>query len=70
MPRDCLIKRADELLRKQQCLAELNIGSTSFYAGIKAGIFPKQIKIGRSSRWLRSELDAAKVKLASARSSN
>lgn len=43
------------------------MGRTSIYAGINAGILPKQIKIGRSSRWLRSEVEAAIAKLASQR---
>jgi len=43
------------------------MGRTSIYAGIKSGIFPKPIKIGRSSRWLRSEVEAAIAKLASQR---
>lgn len=29
-----------------------------FYKLIKDGIFPKPIKLGRSSRWLQSEVEA------------
>ncbi|QFG38137.1 AlpA family transcriptional regulator [Paracoccus pantotrophus] len=46
------------------------MGRTSIYAGIKAGILPKQVKIGRSSRWLRSEVEAAIAKLAAQRTDN
>lgn len=40
------------------------IGPTSIYAGIKSGIFPKPIKVGRASRWLRSEVEASISELA------
>ncbi|MDR4899292.1 helix-turn-helix transcriptional regulator [Yersinia kristensenii] len=29
-----------------------------FYKLIKDGVFPKPIKLGRSSRWLKSEVEA------------
>lgn len=29
-----------------------------FYKLIKEGVFPKPIKLGRSSRWLQSEVEA------------
>jgi len=29
-----------------------------FYKQIKDGVFPKPIKLGRSSRWLQSEVEA------------
>jgi prophage regulatory protein len=31
---------------------------STIYAEIKAGNFPKPVKLGRSSRWLESEIDA------------
>jgi predicted DNA-binding transcriptional regulator AlpA len=44
------------------------IDPSTFYRGIKAGRFPKPIKVGRnSSRWLISELRAALERAAAAR---
>lgn len=57
----------DELITMKNFRAVSKLGSTSIYAGIKAGIFPKPIKIGRSSRWLRSEVEAAIANLAAQR---
>lgn len=31
---------------------------STIYAEIKAGNFPKPVKLGRSSRWVESEVDA------------
>ena len=31
---------------------------STIYAEIKAGRFPRPVKLGRSSRWLESEIDA------------
>jgi predicted DNA-binding transcriptional regulator AlpA len=35
------------------------ISKTSWYAGIKTGIFPKPIKIGRTSLWEANEVHSA-----------
>lgn len=44
------------------------IDPSTLYRGIKAGIYPKPIKVGRnSSRWLTSELRAALERAAAAR---
>lgn len=58
----------DELITLKDLRAVTNLGHTTIYAGIKSGIFPKPIKIGTSSRWLRSEVEAAIAKLAAQRS--
>ena len=34
-------------------------GRTKFYAKVKAGTYPKPIKDGRSSYWLKHKLEAA-----------
>ncbi|WP_323169262.1 AlpA family transcriptional regulator [Pantoea agglomerans] len=39
-----------------------------FYKLIKDGVFPKPIKLGRSSRWLKSEVeDWVKLRIADSR---
>jgi predicted DNA-binding transcriptional regulator AlpA len=35
------------------------INSATLYRGIRHGRYPKPVKIGGSSRWLRSECEAA-----------
>jgi predicted DNA-binding transcriptional regulator AlpA len=36
----------------------VSLNRTRIYAAIRAGTFPAPIKIGKSSRWLRSAVDA------------
>ena len=36
----------------------LGIGRSRIYGLINSGSFPKPIKIGKSSRWVKSEVDA------------
>ena len=36
----------------------LGVSDRWIYRLIKEGLFPKQIKLGRSSRWLQSEVEA------------
>ena len=44
------------------------IDTATLYRGVKAGRYPKPVKIGPgSSRWLRSECDAALRAMAEAR---
>jgi predicted DNA-binding transcriptional regulator AlpA len=35
------------------------LNASTLYRGIKQGRFPKPVRIGGSSRWLRSECEAA-----------
>jgi predicted DNA-binding transcriptional regulator AlpA len=35
------------------------INAATLYRGIKQGRYPKQVKVGGSSRWLRSECESA-----------
>ena len=41
-----------------------NIGKSKWYAGIQSGLYPKPVKLGKSSRWvvgeIRATLDALK----------
>jgi predicted DNA-binding transcriptional regulator AlpA len=55
---------SDELLDKDTACRLIGgskpIDWSTFYRGIRAGRYPRPVKIGRSaSRWLRSELQAA-----------
>ncbi|MDO6387916.1 AlpA family transcriptional regulator [Uliginosibacterium sp. 31-12] len=42
-----------EALRRPQVLQLTNLRNTKFYELIKKGEFPKPVKIGRTSLWLR-----------------
>lgn len=46
------------LLALPQVRSMLGIGKTKLYALVNTGKFPPPIKIGKSSRWLHSEIDA------------
>jgi predicted DNA-binding transcriptional regulator AlpA len=50
----------DHLLnRVEVCRYFGNLHSASIYRHIRQGRIPKPVKIGNSSRWLRSECEAA-----------
>ncbi len=51
------------LLKLATVKARVGLNKTAIYAGIKKGWFPKPVKIGVSSRWVESEIDALIVKL-------
>jgi predicted DNA-binding transcriptional regulator AlpA len=44
------------------------INSATLYRGIRKGMYPKPIKLGGSSRWLRSECEAVLQAVMEARS--
>lgn len=45
-------------VQKKEVLAALGISSPTLYRLIKAGLFPKPMKIGaKMSRWLESDID-------------
>ena len=47
----------DTILRLPQVLAMTGLSRTGIYSRIKAGTFPKQIKLGeRSSGWIEREV--------------
>lgn len=48
----------DVLLTLKEVLRILKIGRTKWYAGIKRGEFPRPVKLGRCSRWWRSQVMA------------
>jgi predicted DNA-binding transcriptional regulator AlpA len=57
-----------ELLdRREVCRVCGGINSATLYRGIRDGRFPKPCKIGSLSRWLRSECEAALVRMMEAR---
>jgi predicted DNA-binding transcriptional regulator AlpA len=45
------------------------INSATLYRGIRHGRYPKPVKIGGSSRWLRSECEAALQRMIAGRAS-
>lgn len=47
----------DRFLRLPDVLERLAVSRSSFYAGVKAGVFPAPKKLGaRTSVWLESEI--------------
>ncbi len=49
---------SETLLTFAQVSARVGLGSTSIYAGMAAGTFPKQVKVGSRSLWVESEIEA------------
>lgn len=45
------------LLSMKDITAHSNLSDKHFYALIKRGLFPRPLKIGRSSRWRKSEYE-------------
>ncbi|BAI79786.1 transcriptional regulator [Deferribacter desulfuricans SSM1] len=46
----------EKLLRLKDVLEIIPVGRSTWYEGIKKGIFPKPIKLGRSSFWKLSDI--------------
>lgn len=46
----------DKIIRLPQVRELVGMGTTAIYGKIKLGEFPKQIKLGRLSGWLESEI--------------
>lgn len=46
---------------------KVGLSRKSIYSRIKSGEFPRQVKIGRASRWLQHEVDAWISEAASSR---
>jgi predicted DNA-binding transcriptional regulator AlpA len=44
------------------------LNPATLYRGIRLGRFPRPVKVGGSSRWLRSECEAALARMMEARS--
>ena len=52
------LSEPDALLKKSQTCAEIGYGPTWLDENVAAGNFPKPVKIGRSVRWSRREVQA------------
>ena len=48
---------------RETCRFFGGIHPASLYRGIRRGVFPRPLKIGGSSRWLRSECEAVLARL-------
>jgi prophage regulatory protein len=49
----------DRLLRLPQVLQRLPVSKSTWWSGIRQGLFPKGIKLSpRTTAWLESEIDA------------
>ena len=49
---------SEKILRLPQVKAMVGLGTTAIYDKMKNGDFPKQIKLGRLSGWVESEVQA------------
>ena len=53
------IAEGEKLLRLGEVLARFPVSRTTWYEGIKQGIYPAPIKLGaRSTAWRSSDIDA------------
>jgi predicted DNA-binding transcriptional regulator AlpA len=60
----------DALITLSTLVEMLQRSRASLYRDIKRGEFPKQIKLGNSSRWIRSEVEDYLAKLTASRDDN
>ena len=49
---------SEKIIRLPQVKALVGLGTTAIYEKMKRGEFPRQIKIGRASGWIESEIQA------------
>jgi predicted DNA-binding transcriptional regulator AlpA len=57
-----------ELLNLKECCAALGgIHAASFYRGIRQGRYPRPVKVGSLSRWLRSEVESCLARMIEVR---
>jgi prophage regulatory protein len=54
------------LLPLDAVLEQVSLSKTALYDLIRAGYFPAPVKIGRSARWLSSDVDAFVLRVAAA----
>jgi prophage regulatory protein len=52
-----VLKNTERLLTIHQVIRRVGLSRNTIYSLIRKGEFPKQVKIGYSSRWLESEID-------------
>jgi predicted DNA-binding transcriptional regulator AlpA len=57
------------LTRKEVCRFFGGINPATLYRKIRQGVLPKPVKIGGSSRWLRTECEAALQSMVDGRAS-
>ena len=57
------VETEDVFLKLRDVVAQTGMCRTMIYEKIKAGEFPKQIKIGKSSRWSQADVRAWKQKV-------
>lgn len=48
----------EKIIRLPQVKEMVGLGTTAIYGKMKSGDFPKQIKMGRASGWVESEVQA------------
>jgi prophage regulatory protein len=48
---------SEKIIRLPQVKEKVGLGTTAVYEKMKQGTFPKQIKIGRLSGWIESEIE-------------
>ncbi|MFZ4536797.1 helix-turn-helix transcriptional regulator [Propionivibrio sp.] len=46
----------EKLIRLPQVKKMVGLGTTSIYGEMKSGGFPRQVKLGRASCWVESEI--------------
>ncbi len=46
------------IIRLPQVIDRVGLARPTIYRYIRAGLFPKQIKIGRQSGWIESEIES------------
>lgn len=49
---------SEKIIRLPQVKELVGLGTTAIYEKMKRGEFPRQIKIGRASGWIESEIQA------------
>ncbi|WP_158243207.1 helix-turn-helix transcriptional regulator [Acidimangrovimonas sediminis] len=58
MPKPFLPAAADEFWTIKHLCAYLKLGKTSIWDGVRRGRIPKPVRIGGSTRWKRSTIEA------------
>lgn len=50
--------KKDRIIRLPEVIERVGLSKSTIYQNIQDGTFPKQLKLGRTSGWLESEIDA------------
>jgi len=59
--------KKDRIIRLPEVIERVGLSKSTIYQNIQDGTFPKQLKLGRTSGWLESEIDAWIGNLANTR---